>query len=308
MKSIKTKLMIPLIVLLTLSFAFIVFFISYKTEKQTEEEVTEQTQGIVKQMGDSIDLFLERNKKSLDLAAQDPALINYGKKFATTGEENGKAALLDMYKRYLNEYKDVTLIYYSTPKGTIYEYPDIEMPEGYDPRERDWYKNAMKSDGEAVWSEPYLESTSGDYMITLSKPIIVENRKIGVLAMDIVLSVMTDRLSEMNIGYNGTPIIISKEGAGIVHPTDQGKDLTKHSYVKTVLASDQEQGTVSYKAGGKDRLFVYDSIEETGWKVGADYNQETLLGLSKSIKQALTVTGVIILLLVIGAVLYILSR
>ncbi|KAB7707612.1 HAMP domain-containing protein [Bacillus aerolatus] len=259
-------------------------------------------------MSDSVYLLLEQHKKSLDLAAQDPALTNYGESLLAAGDGKGKVALFGMYERYLNEYKDIASIYYATAKGTMDEYPDVELPEGYDPREREWYKNAMESDGEAVWSEPYIEKTSGNYMITLSKPLILENRTIGVLAADIVLGVMTDKLSEMNIGYNGTPIMISKEGLGIVHPTNQGKDLTKYSYVESVLASDQKQGTVSYKVKEKDQLFVYDTVEGTGWKVGTAYDQETLLGLSKSIKKALTITGVLILLLMVAAVLYILNR
>ncbi|MFK2826572.1 methyl-accepting chemotaxis protein [Bacillus sp. B190/17] len=308
MRSIKTKLMIPLIVLLTLSFAFIVVFIGYKAEKQTEEEVVDQTKSIVKQMGDYVYLFLAQYKKSIDLAAQDPVLISYGENLLTAGDGKGRPALMNMYERYLNEYEDATSIYYATAKGTMDEYPDVDLPEGYDPREREWYQNAMDSDGEAVWSEPYLEQTSGKYMITVSKPVIVGNRTIGVLAADIVLAVMTDKMSEMNLGYNGIPIIISKEGLGIVHPTDQGKDLTKYSYVKSVLASEQTQGAVSYELKGSDRLFVYDTVEETGWKIGTGYDREELLRLSKSIKTALTITGIFILLMMITAVLYILHR
>ncbi|HEY9578137.1 MAG TPA: methyl-accepting chemotaxis protein, partial [Pseudobacillus sp.] len=58
----------------------------------------------------------------------------------------------------------------------------------------------------------------------------------------------------------------------------------------------------------KDRLFVYDTVEGIGWKIGTDYDQQALLGLSKSIKKALTITGIIILLLMIAAVLYILNQ
>ncbi|HEY9578138.1 MAG TPA: methyl-accepting chemotaxis protein, partial [Pseudobacillus sp.] len=308
MKSIKAKLMIPLIALLTISFAFIIFFIGNKTEKQTEEEVVNQSEGMVKQMSDYVYLFLEQHKESLDLVAQDPTLISFGENLLKTDEKKGRTALIAMFERYLKEYKNVTSIYYSMEKGTMDGYPDTPMPEDYDPRERDWYKNAMESDGEAIWSEPYLEETSGRYMVTVSEPLIVGNRKIGVLAADIVLGVMADKMSEMHINYNGVPMIISKEGLGIVHPTDQGKDLKKHSYMKSVLDSDQKHGTVSYQEKGKDRLLVYDTVEGIGWKIGTDYDQQALLALSKSIKKALTVTGIIILLLMVVAVLYILNQ
>ncbi|OCA92060.1 methyl-accepting chemotaxis protein [Pseudobacillus wudalianchiensis] len=308
MKSIKTKLMVPLIVLLTLSFAFIVFFIGNKIEKQTKKEVVNQSEGMVKQMSDYVYLFLEQHKESVDLVARDPMLINFGESLLKTDEKKGRAALIDMFERYLQEHKNVTSIYYSMDKGTMDGYPDTPMPADYDPRQRDWYQNAMESDGEAIWSEPYLEEDSGRYMVTVSEPLIVGNRKIGVLAADIVLGVMADKMSEMHINHNGVPIIISKEGLGIVHPTDQGKDLTKYSYMKSVLASDQKQGTVSYKEKGKERLFVYNTVKGIGWKVGTDYDQQDLLGLSKSIKAALTVTGMIILLLMITGVLYILNQ
>nr|WP_049665904.1 methyl-accepting chemotaxis protein [Bacillus sp. FJAT-27231] len=308
MRSIKAKLMIPLILLLILSFAFIIIFINYQIKKQTEEEVLGQTKGIVKQMNDSVFLFLDQHRKSIEVTAGNSAITQYGANIANgKGDAKGQEAIRNLFKRYLSSYKDVLNIYFATPKGTVDIYP-AELPDNFDARTRDWYKLAMESTGEAVWSEPYVDATSGEYVVTVSQLVTMQDEKIGVIGADISLAVMTRQMDSMHIGYNGVPIIISKEGLGIVHPTEKGKDLTKYKYIQSILQKNQDKGTVEYEKDKKERLLVYDTVNGVGWKIGAAYDRDSLLNLSQSIGKYLAVTGVALLLIMIAAILYILNQ
>ncbi|RJS60955.1 hypothetical protein CJ483_13435 [Bacillus sp. PK3_68] len=308
LRSIKAKLMIPLTLLLILSFAFIIVFIGHQIEKQTKEEVIGQTKGIVKQMSDSVSLFLDQHRKSIELIAKDPVVVQRGVNLAGGKEDiKNQEAVMNSLKRYLTSYKDVLNIYFATPKRTVDIYP-AEVPDNFDPTTRDWYKLAMESEGKAIWSEPYIDATTGEYVVTVSQLVTMQNKKIGVIGADISLGVMTSQMDQMHIGYNGEPTIISKQGLGIVHPTEEGKDLTKYDYVQSILDNNQEKGTVGYKKDKQERILVYDTVKEVGWKIGAAYKYDSLLGLSKSIGKYLAVTGVILLLVMIGAILYILNQ
>lgn len=308
LRSIKAKLMIPLVVLLALSFAFIIIFIGYQIEKQTEQEVIGQTKGIVQQMNDSAFLFLDQHKKSMELTSENPALAQYAAKIAGGNrDEASQKAVKSLFERYSHSYGDVLNIFFATPKGTMDIYPS-KLPADYDPRKRDWFKLAVEANGEAVWSEPYVDMGTGEYVVTVSKALMINNQPAGVIGADVSLSVITNQMNHMHIGYDGQPMIISKQGVGIVHPTGQGKDLTKYDYIQSVLDSSQENGTVNYKEDQKERLLVYDTVEAVDWKIGAAYNRDSLLGLSKSIGTYLAVTGIVLLLVMIGAVLYILNQ
>ena len=72
------------------------------------------------------------------------------------------------FKELVREWKSVSrvlegyfFIYYGLRDGTIEYYPDGELPEGYDPRDRPWYEAGMDSEGEVRWTAPYEEAITG---------------------------------------------------------------------------------------------------------------------------------------------------
>lgn len=65
----------------------------------------------------------------------------------------------------------------------------LEHPENYDPRKRPWYKaveNKTPFD-DVVWSVPYMDAVSKRLTLTASIPIFVNQKRIGVLAIDNML-------------------------------------------------------------------------------------------------------------------------
>lgn len=59
-------------------------------------------------------------------------------------------------------------------------------PEGYDPRQRPWYVDAAD---EMRWSQPLVDATSGQVILTLSKLLRYrDGSRAGVLAMDVLLT------------------------------------------------------------------------------------------------------------------------
>ena len=52
-------------------------------------------------------------------------------------------------------------------------------PVGYDPRARDWYKKGMASD-KISYSEVYKDAATGNLMVTMSKGIVVNGKKLGL--------------------------------------------------------------------------------------------------------------------------------
>lgn len=76
----------------------------------------------------------------------------------------------------------------SLENGIIITYPKgIPLPESFDPRKREWYKQAKKAGG-LIWSDPYVDATTHKPMITVAKPIYhSDGRFAGVTGIDIYL-------------------------------------------------------------------------------------------------------------------------
>lgn len=80
--------------------------------------------------------------------------------------------------------------YVALPNGLMCSYPGHgQLPEGYDPRDRPWYKTALARQGEA-WSI-LVDASSGRLVATVSRPIRDDaGGLLGVAALDAPLETM----------------------------------------------------------------------------------------------------------------------
>jgi len=81
----------------------------------------------------------------------------------------------------------------------------------YDPRQRPWYKAALET-RQATWSEIYL-FRYGDLGITASELFLNGDGNVGgVMAVDLVLSGMSEFLSTINVSPSGKIFIVERSG------------------------------------------------------------------------------------------------
>ena len=78
-------------------------------------------------------------------------------------------------------------VYVSSESGVQVCFPGHGgYPEGYNPRERSWYRDATD---EARWSQPLVDAISGQVIMTLSKLLrYPDGTRAGVVAMDVLLT------------------------------------------------------------------------------------------------------------------------
>jgi NAD(P)-dependent dehydrogenase (short-subunit alcohol dehydrogenase family) len=87
-------------------------------------------------------------------------------------------------------------------------------PGEYDPTTRDWYKNSMNSEDVEI-SEAYVDADSGRVVITMSLPIHVDGKVVGVLAADIFTDDVQTKASEA-FGEDDSKYVILLDKAGTV--------------------------------------------------------------------------------------------
>jgi methyl-accepting chemotaxis protein len=306
-RSIRTKLLLPTLAALVLAFAFIIFFISWQAEKSVEKSVITQSEGTVESLSGTVRSFLDQYEKSIDLLTVNETVLSYGNA-EIAEDEAASQQITALFANYLDTYAEVTNIYFGVEDGTTRIIPEIDLPADFDPRERDWYKQA-ENKKVSVWSEPYEDTATGASVVTVSRAVYdVNDRFLGVIGVDIDLTTLSERVEKTDLGYEGYAITFSPAGTAIVHPTLQGKDLTKVAVVKKIIEGSEPSGTKYYRLDGEDRMIVFNNVPGVNWTVAAVYNKADLLGLSESIGQSLLWTGVILLVLISTAMLFIISK
>ncbi len=91
----------------------------------------------------------------------------------------------------------------------------------YDPRARPWYEMARAA-RETIWTDPYIFFSAQTPGITIASPVIAASGEVqGVIGVDIEINAISDFLSELKIGENGTALILNRNGDVIAHPQQE---------------------------------------------------------------------------------------
>jgi PAS domain S-box-containing protein len=119
----------------------------------------------------------------------------------------------------------------------------IATYDDYNPLTEDWYQTAIKN-RKLVWTKPYNWDETPQYIsISATNPVYDQNKQlICVVAVDLLLSKMSDFLRQLNISESGQVFIIDRDGL-------------------LIASSSQEQPFV-LKQGKAQRLSVFNSQDK----------------------------------------------
>ncbi|OIP69994.1 MAG: hypothetical protein AUK48_14175 [Oscillatoriales cyanobacterium CG2_30_44_21] len=109
------------------------------------------------------------------------------------------------------------LIYRLDQQGKVLNQIEVNI---YDPRDRPWYKQAIRTK-KTAWSPIYLFASRPILGITASLPIYKNADLQGVLAIDLPLSQIGDFLKQLKIAKTGQAFIIEKSGNLVATSTNE---------------------------------------------------------------------------------------
>jgi len=69
--------------------------------------------------------------------------------------------------------------YVGQTNGVFTQRPDAKMPDGYDPRQRPWYKQAVAAD-KPMLTPPYMAAVGGQ-IVTIAMPVKKNGELLGVV-------------------------------------------------------------------------------------------------------------------------------
>lgn len=192
----------------------------------------------------------------------------------------------DILKGIKENNKDIFSTYYGTESGKFQIYPIQAMPEGFKATERPWYKLALEHKGQVVITLPFKDAKTGTRVVALAKTVEKEGKVIGVVAMNVSLTTLTEKISMSKVGTSGYLFIADINGNIIAHPqknligTNAASKLSFWNKAKS-----ENNGFVSYTYNGVKKFGAYETNTITGWKLVATLEQNELSSDTKSILQ-----------------------
>lgn len=206
---------------------------------------------------------------------------------------------------YIQLHPEAQAAFVGTKEGVYIREPWIEMPDGYDPRKRDWYIDAMEKKGEIVISDPYISASTGDMVVTVSK-ITADGE--AVVAVDMQLSYLQKLSNQVKVGKDGYALILDRNKVYVAHPSKEAGSEAEEKFYKNLY--DRAEGEFSYELDGEQQIMRFVTNELTGWKIGGNlYSSEISSKASPIIQRAIliivvaTVIGAIIIFFIIKSII-----
>ncbi len=167
------------------------------------------------------------------------------------------------------------LVYFGDSQGSFTIRPDSKMPDGYDPRTRPWYKDAINSASTSL-TEPYIDAATGQMVITIGTAVKKAGQTLGVVGADLTLETITDNINSLNFNGMGYAFLVNSDGKILVHPNKElaTKNL-KDIYGQATPAISTNISEVKFD--GKTRIVTFAPIKglgNTNWYVGLSIDKE----------------------------------
>lgn len=195
---------------------------------------------------------------------------------------------------------NISSVYFATDSGFMMSYDknnaddtDTLFGEGYDPRERSWYTDALEKGG-TVFTETYLD-VFGRLLVTCATPVKTSSGNIaGVFGMDILIEDINESIVNAEVGRNGYAFLVNQSGVVISAPyLTVGAD---GNYEQVILreregfsevADAMSKGESGFREVQADKpLFVsYAPVSTAGWSLGMVMPREDVVAPAAAISE-----------------------
>ncbi|SDF16311.1 methyl-accepting chemotaxis protein [Sporomusa acidovorans] len=269
MKSIKTKLMLAIAIMMSLALTVVAGFSYWKCS----ELLTGQTEDTLKIQADAISkecsLWLSARQNDMEMLANTNDLV--------AGNPETILAYITQEDKRLNLYDG---IFVANSNG------DGFSSRGWkgSVKERKYFQDVMKTE-KTVFSEVLLNKSTGKLSIIVTSPIKKDGKVIGLVGANIPFSIIQEQVNLTKVGQTGSNFMMQKDGFIIVHPNmdfvmnlNLLADKTISADLKNAAEkmAQGEAGIAKYSFNGVEQLAAYAPVAGTDWAIAANMEMREL--------------------------------
>ncbi|MBS4639092.1 methyl-accepting chemotaxis protein [Aeromonas media] len=169
------------------------------------------------------------------------------------------------------------LTYFGEGGGKMNDSDPSINRDGYDPRSRGWYQEAMAKGGMIV-TKPYLDVAYNVMVVTLAQPA-----QGGVVGGDLSIASLVEDVTKMALPADGFAILMHKDGTVIAYK-DAAKAMKPASEIDNDISNaliEQSKSSnsllpVYFDNEGRDKLLWATDIPNTDWELVLVLDKATL--------------------------------
>lgn len=277
--TVKKKLIVSMTALAIIPTVLLGIVSNQITQNVMKEQIASASLQTTTQIDHSINNFLLGAESQLNLLANN---INFTQFHLNPDNKEYGFYLLEGTGKSQPDYQAV---FFASAEKDFVLYPRQVLPDGYDPTEREWYREAVNANGKVVIGNPYQDATTKKTVITISQAVISQGEVVGVVGIDLNLQKLSKETNQVIIGKNGHSFILAKDGTAITH--NDGKIVGTKEQTKLKLWKDVSaklEGYSEYEYKGVENFSSFTTNKQTGWKIISTLEQKEIEDSSNAIE------------------------
>ncbi|WP_283147617.1 methyl-accepting chemotaxis protein [Silvimonas soli] len=158
-------------------------------------------------------------------------------------------------------------VYFGTTDKKMVQGHNLDLPAGYDPTSRPWYKQAV-GDDKLILTAPYIDASTKQLTLSFAAPVKDAGKQLkGVVAGDVYLSALVKDVLNIKLTGDGYAFLVGKDGKILAH-SDAGMVLKSVSDLSKDLPGDQlasiaDGNLHEANIGGAKKFFYLQPIEQS---------------------------------------------
>ena len=305
--SIRFRLLRAITITIISIISFISAVVGYELYKKNTAQFNEFTAQQFFNIEKSINFLIQKGENVVTMLAIHPAVLgadetiyNYtieAQKSGIVYTHAGKAEqeMVTLFKAIEESFPEFQDIYMGTRWGGIATSWNGEDELGYDPRQREWYKQAVAADGNIVITPVYI-ATDGTPVVALAKAVKDNSGAVlGCVGIDINLTDLTSFISNIKIGETGYCMLVQDDGmilADAKHSAFNSKTLNDANAAFAEIAQKKE-GTISITVDGSNKKAYIFPLSALGWKLVILVEQREILSLFYALLRSMMLIGLL---------------
>ncbi|MFZ7932082.1 methyl-accepting chemotaxis protein [Bacillus thuringiensis] len=295
LRSLRLKIAVVFSVLISMMFVILGTAV-YQLQKEKEvRSLDEYSQNAMDLVTEQLTTFVQRTDEDMGYYANSEMIRNMLQGGVTPEEE---AFLTKEFAEYKKNHPGILDLYIGTKDKKTLSANLAEggqVPEGYDPTTRPWYKDSEADVKKVHWGQPSYEIATGKLSVGVSKAITAQDGSVlGVVAMDVSLGTIQKLLHNIQYNNDGEMFIINDKNMALVYPEKIGKDVSKEPLIKSLNKEVTKYAVTTIK--GEDVVVYSQSFDTMKWTIGIFYPKETIDGLLNSTRNTVIIMACISLL------------
>ena len=202
--------------------------------------------------------------------------------------------------------------YLGTPDKQMIQDHDMQLPAGYDPTGRPWYKDNVNATG-TVMTAPYIDLSTKKLVISFVQPVHKNGAFAGVLGTDVLLDDIVASVLGIKLVGEGYGMLIGKDGQVLVHRdaervTKPSSDLSPELAAASLDAMAKSGDLREITLDGKTRYVYVRAIEGSDLYLVLAVDKGVALAPLQSLLWQALITLAVILLIVVPLAGFLVSK